>query len=156
VKAGGKQNQSQCQSQSYFTTDGLPPIRVGDKALETHEQFLFSNNACGYSPYVTSSLTRGLVRRLQLLLVLSSAFILRSGSRGIHDHILLSQIRDSCNLEDQVSIFISPRNRVARLYLQALGSLFVASYDSNNCGGGIRPRLHTDLVENTVSDSSSC
>jgi hypothetical protein len=30
-----------------------------------------------------------------LLLVLASAVILRSESRGTHDHILLSQIRDS-------------------------------------------------------------
>jgi hypothetical protein len=42
---------------------------------------------------------RGQVCRLQLLLVLASAFILRSESRRTHDHILLSQIRDSPNLE---------------------------------------------------------
>jgi hypothetical protein len=40
------------------------------------------------------SLTRGRVCRLQLLLVLASAVILRSESRGTRDHILLSQIRD--------------------------------------------------------------
>jgi hypothetical protein len=34
------------------------------------------------------------------------------------------------------------RNSVAQLYLQALGSLFVASYDSQGYGEGIRPRLH--------------
>jgi hypothetical protein len=45
------------------------------------------------------------------------------------------------NLEGQVPVFISPRNRVARLYPQALGSLYVASYDSQGYGGGIRPRL---------------
>jgi hypothetical protein len=43
------------------------------------------------------------------------------------------------NLERQVPVFISLRNRVA----QALGSLFVASYDSQGYGGGIRTRLHT-------------
>jgi hypothetical protein len=32
---------------------------------------------------------------------------------------------------------------VARLYPRALGSLFVASYDSQDYGGGIRTRLHT-------------
>jgi hypothetical protein len=58
-------------------------------------------NICGYSPYVISSLTRGLVCCLQLLLVLASALILRSESRGTHDHILLSQIRDSPNLESE-------------------------------------------------------
>jgi hypothetical protein len=35
---------------------------------------------------------------------------------------------------------------MARLYPQALGSLFVASYDSQGYGGGIRPRLHTGLT----------
>jgi hypothetical protein len=54
-------------------------------------------------------------------------------------HILLSQIRDSLNLESQVPLFISHRNRVA----QALGSLFVASYDSQSYNGGIRTRFHT-------------
>jgi hypothetical protein len=104
--------------------------------------FIFQLNTCGYSPYVTSSLTRGWACRLQLLLVLARAVIPRSESRRSHDHILLSQIRDSPNLEGHVPVFISPRNRVAQLYPQALGSLFVASYDSQGYGGGIRPHLH--------------
>jgi hypothetical protein len=40
------------------------------------------------------SLTRGRVCRLQLLLILASAVIFGSESRGTRDHILLSQIRD--------------------------------------------------------------
>jgi hypothetical protein len=108
---------------------------------------IFQLNTCGYSAYVTSSLTRGWVCRLQLLLVLASAAILRSEYRGTHeDHILFSQIRDSPNLEGQVPVFISPRNKVARLYPQALGSLFVASDDSEVYGGGIPPRLHMGSV----------
>jgi hypothetical protein len=55
----------------------------------------FRLNTCGYSLWVTSSLKRGRVFRLQLLLVLASAVILSSESRGIHDHILQSQIRNS-------------------------------------------------------------
>jgi hypothetical protein len=51
-------------------------------------------------------------------------------SHGTHGHILLSQILDSPNLEGKVPVFISPRNGVTRLYPQALGSLFVTSYDS--------------------------
>jgi hypothetical protein len=47
------------------------------------------------SPYVTSTLTRGWVCRLHLLLALASAVILESESRGSHEHILLSQLRDS-------------------------------------------------------------
>jgi hypothetical protein len=91
------------------------------------------------------SLTRERVCRLQLLLILASAIIIRSKSRGIRDHILLSQIRDSPNLEGQVPVFISPKNWVAQLYPQALGSLFIASYDSQGHDRGIRPRLHTGM-----------
>jgi hypothetical protein len=54
-------------------------------------------------------------------------------------------IWDSPNLEGQVPVFISPRNRVAQLYPRALDSLFVASYDSQGYGGGILTRLHTGL-----------
>jgi hypothetical protein len=70
---------------------------------------------------------------------------LKSESSGTHDHILLCQIRGSPNLEGQVPVFISPRNRVAQLYPQALGSFFVVSYDSQGYGGGIQPRLYTGL-----------
>jgi hypothetical protein len=84
--------------------------------------------------YGALSLTRGRVCRLQLLLVLASAVIFGSFSSGTRDHILLSQIRD-----------------------------FVASYDSQDYGGGTRPRLQLsslqlrckDRVENTVSNSTS-
>jgi hypothetical protein len=69
------------------------------------------------------------VFRLQLLLALASIVIVVSESRGTHDHILLFQIRDYSKLEGQVPKFTSSRNRVALLYPQALGSLFVASYD---------------------------
>jgi hypothetical protein len=78
---------------------------------------------------------------------LASAVILRFESRGIHGHILLSHIRGSPNLEGQVPVFVSPRNRVAQLYPQALCSLFVASYDYQSYGGNIRARLHTGLYQ---------
>jgi hypothetical protein len=91
-------------------------------------------------------LQTGCLCRLQLLLVLVSAVILMSEFRGTHGHILPSQIRDSSNLEGQVTVFISPRNRVVNLYTQALGySIFVASYDFQGYGGGIRIYLHTGL-----------
>jgi hypothetical protein len=61
---------------------------------------------------------------------------------GLFD-ILLSQIRASPYLESQVPVFICPRNRVAQLYPQALGTLFVSSLDSQGYGGGIRTRRHT-------------
>jgi hypothetical protein len=100
----------------------------------------------------TLSLTRELVCcLLQLLLILTSAVILWSKSRWTHDHILLSQIRDPSNLEGQVPVFISPRNRVAQLYPQALGYLFVASYNLQGYGGGIRTRLHAGMSVSSVS-----
>jgi hypothetical protein len=79
---------------------------------------------------------RGWVCRLQLLMTLASGVIFGSESHGTHD-ILLSQIRVSPNLEGQVPVFISPRNRVAQSYPQALGSHFVASYDSQGYDEGI-------------------
>jgi hypothetical protein len=80
-----------------------------------------------HSPYVTSSLTKKWVWRLQLLLVLASSVILRPESCGTHDSNLLSQIRDSPNLEGNVPVFISSKNKVSQLYRQALGFLFVVS-----------------------------
>jgi hypothetical protein len=61
---------------------------------------------------------RGRVCRLQFLLVLASAVILGSESLGTRNHLLLSQIRDFP---------------------------FVAFYNSQGYGGGIRPRLHTGI-----------
>jgi hypothetical protein len=64
-------------------------------------------------------------------------------------------IWDSPNLEGQVPVFISPRNRVAQLYPWALGSLFVASYDSQGSGGGILTRLHTGQFIQSRSHSTT-
>jgi hypothetical protein len=54
----------------------------------------FQPNTCFHSPYVTSSLMRGWVCSLRLLLALAIAVILRFGSRGTQNHILVFQIRD--------------------------------------------------------------
>jgi hypothetical protein len=134
----------------------LQSVRLGPKPLENTTSILFFHlNTCGYSPYVTSSLTRGWVCSLQLLLALASAVILGSDSRGTHDLILLSQIRDSHNLEGQVLVFISPRNRVTQLNPQALGSLSVAYYFSQGYGEGIRTRLHTWFHSTDLSNCSA-
>jgi hypothetical protein len=50
-------------------------------------------------------------------------------------------IWDSLNLEGHVSLFIFPNNRVAQLCPRALGSLFVAFFDSKCYGGGILARM---------------
>jgi hypothetical protein len=56
-------------------------------------------------------------------------------------------------------IYIPPRNRVGRLYPQALGSLSVACYDSQCYSGGIRTHLHAGncsfFISNPVYNSTS-
>jgi hypothetical protein len=86
--------------------------------------FIFQVTVCGYRAYVRSSLMRGWVCPLQLLLGLASTVILRSKSHGTNDHILPSQIQDSPSLEGQVHVLLSPRNRVARLYPPGTGFPF--------------------------------
>jgi hypothetical protein len=125
------------QSQSYFTTGSR------QAPSDARPVILFSKlNTCSCSPYVTSPLMRGRVCRLQLLLVFVSAVILRSESSGTHDHILLSQIRDSSSLEGQLTIgILLPRTGRSSYTPQVLGSLFVASYDSQGCSGGMLIRV---------------
>jgi hypothetical protein len=135
------------QSQSYITACGLPPISSSrPQPLWDPRPVFFKLNTCSYNHYVSYCPTRRWVRCLQLLLGLASAVVIGSESRGTQDHILLSQIRDSPNLEGQIPVFISLGNRVAQLCFQALGSLLVASYDSQSYDGGIWTRLHVGLV----------
>jgi hypothetical protein len=42
---------------------------------------------------------------------------------------------------------MSPSERVAKLYRRALGSLFVAFYDSQGYGGGIQPAFTRDFYD---------
>jgi hypothetical protein len=92
-----------------------PSVHLGAKPLETLDQHFFPTEPLRSLPLfnVLSGESMGL----------ASAAILGSEFCRTDDHILLSQIRDFPNLEVQVFVFISPRNRVVRLYLQALGSL---------------------------------
>jgi hypothetical protein len=83
-------------------------VRLSVRPLRLTTSIFFHLNTCFHTPYVTSSLTRGWVRSLQLLLVLASTVILSSDSRGTRDHILLSQIQDSPNLEGQVPYLRPP------------------------------------------------
>jgi hypothetical protein len=142
-----RESNSELLYDSRFTTNqfvlATSPLRL------TASNFIFQLNTCDYSPYVTSSLARGWICHLQFLLVLASAFILRSESRGTHDHILLLQTQDSPNLECQVPVFISPRNRVARLSPPPPGHWVSFSSPPTSrrvTMGGIRSRLHTGLT----------
>jgi hypothetical protein len=99
-------------------------LRLPNQTLWDSRPEFFYLNPCGHSPYVTSFLTRGWVCRLQLLLVLNSAVILRSESRGTHDQILLAQIRDSPNLDDQVPRIYIPREQGGPVILPGTGFHF--------------------------------
>jgi hypothetical protein len=114
-------------------------VRLGDMPYpDSQPEFLFSQlNICCHCPYVTSSLIRGWVCRLQLLLALASLVILGSESHGTHHQIFSLR-------------FETPQpGPGSRIYIsQEQGSPVIpqASYDSHCCGGGIRPRLHTGLL----------
>jgi hypothetical protein len=97
---------------------------------------IFQLNTCGYSSYVTSSLTRGRVCRLQLLLGLASAVILRSEPRGTLGHILLSQIRVSPNLEASPRIYI-PQEHGGLVIPSGTRFPFRRLLRSQGSGGGI-------------------
>jgi hypothetical protein len=79
----------------FYTTDGQSVSLSWNKALiwGLRPDFYYCQTVAVYW-YGTLSLTRGRVCRLQWLLILASAVILGSESRGTCDHILLSQIRD--------------------------------------------------------------
>jgi hypothetical protein len=102
------------QSQSYFTTGGLPPMGLSwrQDPLDSRQVFFFQLNTYSFSPYVTSSLTRGWVCRLQLL---AQSFSGPSLS-GLMTIFYCLRLETPLNLEDQIPVFISPRNRVAQLY----------------------------------------
>jgi hypothetical protein len=89
------------------STAGLDPVQktyqfiLATSPLRlTTRIFIFELTTCGHNPYITFSSRRRWVCLLQLLLVLASVVIPRSASRGTHDHILLSQIRDSPQPEE--------------------------------------------------------
>jgi hypothetical protein len=56
-----------------------------------------------------------------------------------------SALRPTTNLEDKVSVFMSPGYRVAQLYPQTPVSLFIALHDSQGQCDFILSRLHTGI-----------
>jgi hypothetical protein len=97
------------------------------------------------------SLTRGSVCRLQLLLVLASVVILGSESHGTHDHVSLSQIWDSPNLEGR-SPYLYPSGTgwpsyTPRRLLRRAGLRWRYSNPPLTCPAY---NIGTDRTENTV------
>jgi hypothetical protein len=106
-------------------TVSLPVCPGVRRPSETRDQFFFlleiSFRQLQLCYFVAPSLTRGRVCNLlvHLLLGLARAVTFGSKSRRTHGHILLSHLRLP-NLESQVPVFISPRNRVVQLYPRRL------------------------------------
>jgi hypothetical protein len=101
-------SKSQRQNQSLLRPTACRPVCVGVTGPSwTRDKFLFLEIIlrqlrdcwCG-----GPTLTKGWVCSLYLPLGLASALVLGFESRGTHDIILLSQIRDSSNLEGHVPI----------------------------------------------------
>jgi hypothetical protein len=116
-------------------------VLVSGSHLEPMTRFLFSVWRLRVSWCVAPSLTRGWVYNLlvQLLLGLARAVTLGSKSRRTHDHILL---RLSQPGGPGPCIYIPPEQG-GPVIPPGTGFPFVASYDSQGCGGGILTRLHT-------------
>jgi hypothetical protein len=57
---------------------------------------------------------RGWVCILKLLLRFASTVIIGPEAHAIHDHILLSQIWKSPDLEGQIAMYMAPRNRATQ------------------------------------------
>jgi hypothetical protein len=80
--------------------------------------------------------------RLPLLLLLASAVILGSESRGTYDHILLCQIKDSIQPGEPGSRIYIPREQGGPVIAPGIGLPFIASYDSQGCDRVIGTCLH--------------
>jgi hypothetical protein len=121
------------QSQSYLTTDGQSAclswcqttIRARDQFVFLLEIFFRQLRVCYF---VAPSLMRGRVCNLLLLLVLASAV-----PQDSRPYLIVPILENPPTWN---------RNRVAQIYLLALGSLSATSYDY---GGGILSRLHTGM-----------
>jgi hypothetical protein len=96
-----------------FTADRF--VLAASPLRATRRIFIFQPNTCGYSPYVTSSLKRGWVRRLQLLLALTSQSFTGPNPVGFMTFYCL--IFETLPTWRTGSPYLyPPRNRVTRLY----------------------------------------
>jgi hypothetical protein len=131
-------DESSVQSQTYVTTSGQSASLSWCRApiWGLRPDFYCCQTVASVLMWDALSDER-MVCRLQLLLVLATAVILGSESRGTRDHILLSQIRD-------FPVLVSPRNREALLYHRV--PLFIVFYDAQDYSGGIWTRIHAGWI----------
>jgi hypothetical protein len=133
------------------------PVCLGDRCpFGTRDQFFFlyeiSFIQLWVCYFVVPSMTRGRVCNLlyNCFWALSEQSLLGRSPAEL-TAIFYCLVWDSPHLEGQGPVFISPRNRVAQLYLRALGSLFVASYDSQ----GLRRVSQLSIYSRYIVTSSA-
>jgi hypothetical protein len=95
VSVSRKHSESESESESYVTTDGQSASLSWNKALiwGLRPDFYYCQSVAGLQTWVALSDDRTSLS-FTVLLVLDSAVIFGSESRGTRDHILLSQVRD--------------------------------------------------------------
>jgi hypothetical protein len=123
------------QSQSYFTSDDQSWC---EPTLGLVTRYYFLSEGFCLKVAILSLWGALFDERTSLQFTVQS---LNGPSRA--EPVTILYCRDSPNLESQVPVLISPRNRVAKLYPRALGSLYVASYDSQGYGEGILTHHHS-------------
>jgi hypothetical protein len=126
-----------------FTTNhfilATSPLRL------TTGNFICQLNTCGYSLYETSSLTRGRICRLQLLLVFARAVIFRPESRGTHD-ISLSHIREPPTWKDRSPYLYHPGTGCPGYTLRQLQQLTGPVYNISTRGAYKTPFLFFSAI----------
>jgi hypothetical protein len=111
--------------------------------------FILQLNTCGYSPYVTS-LWREKGSVVYNCCWFSPAQSISGPSpAGLMTTFYCLRFETLPTWRARCPYLYS-LGTVSRLHAHALGSLFVASYDTQGYGGGIRPRLHTGPINTSV------
>jgi hypothetical protein len=130
-------------------TGGLPLISSSWRQAPWYSRpvFFFQLNTCDHSPYVTSSLTREWVCRLQLLPDLASAVIIGSESRGTVSGSRLPQHGGS-----GPSIYIAQEQSGPVI---PPGTVFFSAELANNWIWSQAFSITTDSTDNIASKSSS-
>jgi hypothetical protein len=118
------------EGRSYFTTDGQSVsqyVLVSSTFVGLAPRYCFLSECCCLKFEVLFQWGAISDEKTGLQFTVWS---LNDPSRAEPVTILCLNFWDSPNLEGKVPIFISPRNKVARLYTRVLGSFYVVSYYS--------------------------
>jgi hypothetical protein len=114
-----------CFSSDYTALQLFKAIAAGTSNTTINHLFAKKKHLIG-STILIGILGRAIAQAVSRWLPTAAA---RIQTRVSWPHFTLSNSRLT-NMECQVPVFISPRNRMARLYPQALSSIFVTSYNS--------------------------